>query len=84
MHSLTSVLVGGEWSASHSGRFTLRERAPSTHWIGGWMGLSRSGHSAEEKNSQPQPGLEPSITQPVAQRYTTDLSRLLLKRLNEG
>jgi hypothetical protein len=35
---LTSALHGGEWSASHSGRFTPRERAPDTHWIGGWVG----------------------------------------------
>jgi hypothetical protein len=38
MHSLTPVLDGGEWSASRSGRFTLRERALGTHWIGGWVG----------------------------------------------
>jgi hypothetical protein len=29
---------GGEWSASRLGRFTPGERAPSTHWIGGWVG----------------------------------------------
>jgi hypothetical protein len=40
---------------------------------------SRSG-SGGEKNSQPLPGLEPLIIQPVAQRYTTELSRLLMKR----
>jgi hypothetical protein len=38
MHSLTSALDGGEWSASRPGRFTARERAPGTHWIGGWVG----------------------------------------------
>jgi hypothetical protein len=38
---------------------------------------SRSGHGGEEKNSQPLPGLEPPIIQPVAQRYTVELSRLL-------
>jgi hypothetical protein len=37
-HSLTSAVDGGEWSASRPGRFTLRERAPGTHWIGGWVG----------------------------------------------
>jgi hypothetical protein len=37
-HSLTSALDGGEWSASRPGRFTPRERAISTHWIGGWVG----------------------------------------------
>jgi hypothetical protein len=37
-HSLTSALDGGEWSASRPGRFTPRERAPVTHWIGDWVG----------------------------------------------
>jgi hypothetical protein len=37
-HSLTSALDGGEWSASCPGRFTPKERAPGTHWIGGWVG----------------------------------------------
>jgi hypothetical protein len=37
-HSLTSALHGGEWSASRLGLFTPRERAPGTHWIGGWAG----------------------------------------------
>jgi hypothetical protein len=31
---LTSTLVGGEWSDSCPGHFTLRERAVNTHWIG--------------------------------------------------
>jgi hypothetical protein len=34
---LTSALAGGEWSASRPGRFTPGERAPGTHWIGGWV-----------------------------------------------
>jgi hypothetical protein len=38
---------------------------------------SRSGRGGEEKNSQPLPGLEPPIIQPVAQRYSAELSRLL-------
>jgi hypothetical protein len=38
LHSLTSALDGGEWSASRPGRFTPREKAPDTPWIGGWMG----------------------------------------------
>jgi hypothetical protein len=31
---------------------------------------NRSGRGGEEKNSQPPPGIEPQIVQPVAQRYT--------------
>jgi hypothetical protein len=37
-HSLTSAVDGGEWSTSRPGRFTPRERAPGTHWVGGWVG----------------------------------------------
>jgi hypothetical protein len=33
----TSALAGGEWSASRLGRFTFRETAPDTLWIGGWV-----------------------------------------------
>jgi hypothetical protein len=58
-HSSTSVLDGGEWSASRSGRFTPRERALGTHWIGGWMD-PRTGLDAvvKRKNSQLPPGIE--------------------------
>jgi len=35
---VTSALDGDEWSASCPGRFTPRERAPGTRWIGGWVG----------------------------------------------
>jgi hypothetical protein len=38
---------------------------------------SQSGHSGEEKNSQPLPGLKLLITQRVAQCYTIELSWLL-------
>jgi hypothetical protein len=31
--------IRGEWSASRFGRFTPEERAPGTHWIGGWVSL---------------------------------------------
>jgi hypothetical protein len=36
-HSLTSALDGDKRSVSRPGRFTPRERAPGTHWIGGWV-----------------------------------------------
>jgi hypothetical protein len=45
---LTSTLVGGEWSASHIGRFTPENRAPGSHLMGRWVGL-RSGLSDVEK-----------------------------------
>jgi hypothetical protein len=37
---------------------------------------SRSGRGCEDRNSQPLSGIEPSIIQPIAQHYTTELSAL--------
>jgi hypothetical protein len=34
---LASALAGGDWSATRTSRFTPGERAPGTHWIGGWV-----------------------------------------------
>jgi hypothetical protein len=39
---------------------------------------SRSGRGGEENNSQPLSVLDPPIVQPVAQRCTAELSRLLV------
>jgi hypothetical protein len=54
---LTSALAGGEWSASLPGRFTPGERAPGTHWIGGWVD-PRSGLDDEKRKFLALPGLE--------------------------
>jgi hypothetical protein len=48
---LTSIPVGGEWLASCPGRFTPGERAPGTHWMGGWVG-PKTGLDAVEKSSR--------------------------------
>ena len=55
---LTSTLGEGKWSASRSGRFTTRERASCTHWIGGWVGFRSGLHLAQ------------NMFQPVSQRNT--------------
>jgi hypothetical protein len=72
-HSLALALDGGDWSASRPSRFTSRERAPGTHWIGGWV-VPRAVLDAVVKRKIPNPPREsnPSdpIVQPVAQRYT--------------
>jgi hypothetical protein len=72
-HSLTSALDRGEWSASRPGRFTPRERAPVSHWIGGWLG-PRAVLDAVVKRKIPSPRRESNpgipIVQPVAHRYT--------------
>jgi hypothetical protein len=46
----TSAVAGGEWLASRPCRFISGERAPGTHWIGGWVG---PGRRREEKILDP-------------------------------
>jgi hypothetical protein len=63
--------------------FTLRSlypqgkspRYPLDRKLGGPQG--RYQRDDKKKNSEPLPGLEIPIIQPVAQRYTAELSRLL-------
>jgi hypothetical protein len=69
---LTSALVGLKWSASRSGRLNPGERAPDTHWIGGWMGPRASLNDMEKWKFLPLSGLDsdPLVIQPVASHYT--------------
>jgi hypothetical protein len=39
---LTSALIGGEWSASRTGRLTTGERIPGAHWKGSWVSSRNS------------------------------------------
>jgi hypothetical protein len=55
---LTLVLVGSEWSASRSSRFTAGERAPGFHWIGGWVGPSTGLDDVKKRKFLNLPGLE--------------------------
>jgi hypothetical protein len=55
---LTSALVGGEWSASHPGRFTPGERAPSNHCRGGWVDPRASLDEVQKENFLTLPGFE--------------------------
>jgi hypothetical protein len=55
MLSLTSALDGGEWSASRPGRFTPRERAPGTRWIGGWVGPRAVLDAVVKRNNRTDP-----------------------------
>jgi hypothetical protein len=49
---------------------------PTDRRLGGPQ--SRYGRGDEQKNTQPLPGLELPIIQTVAQRYSTELSQLLV------
>jgi hypothetical protein len=55
---LTSALAVGEWSASRPGRFTLGERAPGTHWIGGWVDPRAGLDNVKNRKFLILPGLE--------------------------
>jgi hypothetical protein len=70
---LTSEVERGEWSALHPGHFTPRERAPSTHWIGAWVG-PRASMDAVERWKIPSPHWELNpwipIIQPIPSCYT--------------
>jgi hypothetical protein len=74
-HSLTLALDGGEWSASRPGRFTPRERAPGTHWIGGWVG-PRAVVDAMVKRKIPSPRRESNPRTPIVQPVASALYRL--------
>jgi hypothetical protein len=55
---LISALFGGEWSASRPFRLTPEERAPSTHWIGGWVGPKAGLDNVEKRKFLTLLGLE--------------------------
>jgi hypothetical protein len=55
---LASSLVGGEWSASRPGRFTLEERAICTNLVGGWVGPRADLDDVEKRKFLTIPGLE--------------------------
>jgi hypothetical protein len=55
---LTSALAGGEWPASRPCCFTPGERAPSTHWIGGWVDPRAGLDDVEERKFLTLAGLE--------------------------
>jgi hypothetical protein len=55
---LSSALVGGEWSASRLGRFTLVENSPCTYWIGGWVDPRVGLEDVEKRKFLTVPGLE--------------------------
>jgi hypothetical protein len=75
-HSLNLPLGGGEWSASRPGRFTPRERAPTTHGIGGWMG-PRAVLDAVVKRKIPSPRRESNPRTPIVQPVTQILKKYL-------
>jgi hypothetical protein len=58
-------------------RFTPRERATSTHWVGGWVDPT-AGLDAVVKRKIPSPfrDSKPPTIQPIAKLYTTEITQL--------
>jgi hypothetical protein len=46
---LTSALDGDKWPVLRPGRFTPGKAAPSTHWIGDWVGPRVSLDAVEKR-----------------------------------
>jgi hypothetical protein len=72
---ILKIVIRWEWSASRPGHFTLREKDPDTHRLGGPQ--SQTGRGGEEKNTQPVQGVESPIIQSVVQCCTAEISRLI-------
>jgi hypothetical protein len=76
----TSVLDGGEWSASRPGRaFTPRERTTGTHCTGGWVGPEQIWTQRIEEKSLAPAGDRTSIARsssPYSDTVLTELTRL--------
>jgi hypothetical protein len=71
--SFTSALDEGEWSASRPDRFTPRETALGTHWIGGWVSL-RTVMDAVAKRKIPSPRRESKPKKPDSPARSPALS----------
>jgi hypothetical protein len=74
-HSLNSALDGGGWSASRPDHFTPREKAPGTHWIGGWVG-PKTVLDAVVKRKIPSSRRESKSRSPTVQPVNLALYRL--------
>jgi hypothetical protein len=82
---LDLALAGGEWSASHPGRFTPGDKAPGTRWIGGWVDTRTSLDDVENRKFFILPRLE---LRPLGRLYCSQYPHRLLypgssKRKNE-
>jgi len=77
---LTWAWGEGVWSASHPGCFTFRERAPGTHWIGGWVGpriilnaVVKRRISNPSRDSNPRSSSVMPLSYPSSCRYEDDI-----------
>jgi hypothetical protein len=68
----TLALVGSERPATRLGHFTPGERAPGTHWTGGWVGPRAVWTTWRSENFCPHQdsNSDPLVVLPIASCYT--------------
>jgi hypothetical protein len=79
---LISAQDGSECSASHPCFSTPMERAPSTHWMGGWVGPRAGVDATEKRKILPLLGIEPHLSNLWPTAIPTELTLLLVKGCN--
>jgi hypothetical protein len=68
----------GEWWASCPGRALPQERIPSTHWLGGWVGLRAGLYTEARGKSFVSPGYRIPVVRSVVRHYTDWASQCFL------
>jgi hypothetical protein len=58
----TSALYWIKWTDSQPGRFAPAERTHGTHWIGGWVAHSQSGHCGKKETFAPTGKRTPAVS----------------------
>jgi hypothetical protein len=58
-------LLASEWSTSRPRRFSPGERAPCTHWIGGWVDWKAGMDIVAKGNISTPSGNQTTVAQPV-------------------
>jgi hypothetical protein len=74
---MTSVLYGGEWSASCPDHFIPKERSPGTNWIGGWVGPRADLGAVENRKDLASTRNRIPAVQPYPITVPTESSQLL-------
>jgi hypothetical protein len=69
---LNSALAGSTWSVLGPDRFIPRERAPTTHWLGGWVDPRAGLDEVGKRKFLSLPGLtlDRSVVQPAVSLFT--------------
>jgi hypothetical protein len=80
LHAFFNLGTRWRWVVSFTPRLLYPQRKSPLYPLDRRLGgpQNRYGRGGEEKNSQPLPGLEPPIIQPVIQHYATELPRFLM------